>query len=101
MNDLIRPSLYHAYHQIVPLAVNEAPHETVDVVGPLCESGDFFAIDRTLPHLKRGDFVALMCAGAYGFVLSSNYNARPRPAEVLVDGETCTLIRGRETIEEL
>lgn len=101
MNDLIRPSLYQSYHQIVPLTVHDAPHETVDVVGPLCESGDFFAIDRALPRLTRGDFVALMCAGAYGYVLSSNYNARPRPAEVLVDGDTCTLIRERETIEEL
>jgi len=101
MNDLIRPSLYHAYHQIVPLEVNGTPHETVDVVGPLCESGDFFAIDRALPRLKRGDLIALMCAGAYGYVLSSNYNARPRAAEALVDGETCKLIRERETIEEL
>jgi diaminopimelate decarboxylase len=101
MNDLIRPSLYRAYHQIVPLTVNGAPHETVDVVGPLCESGDFFATDRTLPRLTRGDFIALMCAGAYGYVLSSNYNARPRPGEVLVDGDRCTLIRERETIEEL
>ena len=101
MNDLLRPSLYHAYHQIVPLTVGGSPHETVDVVGPLCESGDFFAIDRTLPRLKRGDFVALMCAGAYGYVLSSNYNARPRPAEVLVDCENCVVIRERETIEEL
>jgi diaminopimelate decarboxylase len=101
MNDLIRPSLYQAYHQIVPLQVTGAPFETADVVGPLCESGDFFAIDRVMPRVQRGDVLAIMCAGAYGYVLSSNYNARPRPAEVLVDGDTCTVIRGRETIEQL
>jgi diaminopimelate decarboxylase len=101
MNDLLRPSLYQAHHQIVPLELMDAPHERVDVVGPLCESGDFFAIDRQLPRVKRGDYLALMCAGAYGFVLSSNYNARPRPAEVLIDGDSCALIRERETIEEL
>ena len=82
MNDLIRPSLYHSYHQIVPLVVEERPHETVDVVGPLCESGDFFALDRALPRVQRGEYLALMCAGAYGYVLSSNYNARVRAAEV-------------------
>jgi diaminopimelate decarboxylase len=101
MNDLIRPSLYQAHHQIVPLHLNGAKHETVDVVGPLCESGDFFALDRRLPYVKRGDYLAVMCVGAYGYVLSSNYNARPRPAEVLVDGENAFIIRERETIEEL
>jgi diaminopimelate decarboxylase len=101
MNDLIRPSLYHSHHQIVPLQVNGSPHEVVDVVGPLCESGDFFAIDRPLPKTRRGDYLSLMCAGAYGYVLSSNYNARPRPAEVLVDGSSCEVIREREIIEEL
>jgi len=101
MNDLIRPSLYHAHHQIVPLRLKGADHETVDIVGPLCESGDFFAVDRRLPHVQRGDFLALMCAGGYGYALSSNYNGRPRPAEVLVDGELATIIRGRETIEQL
>ena len=101
MNDLIRPSLYQAHHQVVPLHLDGAAHETVDVVGPLCESGDFFALDRQLPHVKRGDYLALMCTGAYGYVLSSNYNARPRPAEVLVDGESAAIIRDRETIEEL
>jgi diaminopimelate decarboxylase len=101
MNDLIRPSLYQAHHQIVPLHLDGAKHETVDVVGPLCESGDFFALDRRLPHVKRGDYLAVMCAGAYGYVLSSNYNARPRPAEVIVDGANTSIIREREKIEEL
>jgi diaminopimelate decarboxylase len=101
MNDLIRPSLYHAFHQIVPLRITNAPHEVVDVVGPVCESGDFFAHDRTLAQLHRGDQIALMCAGAYGFAQSSNYNNRPRPAEILVDGETHTIIRPRETVEQL
>jgi len=71
------------------------------VVGPVCESGDFFAHDRTLSRLYRGDHIALMCAGAYGFAQSSTYNARPRPAEVLVDGTTHAIIRPRETIEQL
>ena len=101
MNDLIRPSLYQAYHQIIPLELDGGLHEKVDVVGPLCESGDFFAIDRPLPRVERGDYLALMCAGAYGYVLSSNYNARPRPAEVLIDGDSWSVIRDRESIEEL
>ncbi|MCZ6776229.1 MAG: diaminopimelate decarboxylase [Ignavibacteria bacterium] len=101
MNDLIRPSLYNAYHQIVPLEISGAPHEKTDVVGPLCESGDWLALDRMLPRVDCGDYLAIMCAGAYGYVLSSNYNGRPRPAEVLIDGGKCTLIRERETIEEL
>lgn len=101
MNDLIRPSLYHSYHQIVPLALDGSPHEKVDVVGPLCETGDFFAMDRVVPRVKRGDLLAVMCTGAYGYVLASNYNARPRPAEILVDGTVATIIRPRETIEQL
>ncbi|HUI11802.1 MAG TPA: diaminopimelate decarboxylase [Bacteroidota bacterium] len=101
MNDLIRPSLYHAHHQIVPLELNGKEHETADIVGPLCESGDFFALDRRIPRVERGDYLALMCAGAYGYVLSSNYNARPRPAEVMVDGTARTLIRRRETIQNI
>jgi diaminopimelate decarboxylase len=101
MNDLIRPSLYNSYHQIVPLVVEERSHETVDVVGPLCESGDFFALDRPLPRIQRGEYLALMCAGAYGYVLSSNYNARARPAEVLINGNRVEIIRNRETIEQL
>ncbi len=101
MNDLIRPSLYQAHHQIVPAELKNAKFERVDVVGPCCESGDFFAQERALPRAERGDYLALMCAGAYGYVLSSNYNARLRPAEVLVDRESCSLIREREKIEQL
>ena len=102
MNDLIRPALYQSYHEIVPVreAVGEIP-ESVDVVGPVCESGDFFAQDRELPPVKEGDLVALMSAGAYGFVMASNYNSRPFPAEALVDGEHLTLIRRRQTMEDL
>lgn len=102
MNDLLRPSLYRAYHQIVPLVLDgSAQHETVDVVGPLCESGDFLALDRRMPEVHRGDYLAVMCAGAYGYALSSNYIARPRPAEVLVDGTAATIVRERERIENL
>jgi diaminopimelate decarboxylase len=101
MNDLIRPSLYHAHHQIVPLELRGRPFETADVVGPLCESGDFLAQGRSLPRVERGDYLAVMCTGAYGYVLSSNYNARPRPAEVLIDGDGCSVIRKRETVEQL
>lgn len=99
MNDLIRPSLYQAYHQIVPLAALPRPFETVDVVGPCCESGDFLALERVMPRTDRGDALAVLCTGAYGFVLSSNYNARLRPAEVLVDGDTSLVIREREAVE--
>jgi diaminopimelate decarboxylase len=101
MNDLIRPSLYHAHHQIVPLELDGREFEKADVVGPLCESGDFLALDRVVPRVERGEYLALMCAGAYGYVLSSNYNARPRPAEVLIDGSNRRVIRKRETIEQL
>jgi diaminopimelate decarboxylase len=101
MNDLIRPSLYHSHHQIVPLVMTGAEHETADVVGPVCESGDFFALDRRLPKVNRGDYLALMCTGAYGYVLSSNYNARLRPAEVLIDGTERLLVRRRETMDDL
>ncbi len=101
MNDLLRPSLYHSYHQIVPIAPHRAEHEVVDVVGPLCESGDFLAQDRILPRVDRGDILAVMCTGAYGYALASNYNARPRPPEVLVDGRSHTCIRKRETLEDL
>ena len=101
MNDLLRPSLYGAHHQIVPVALASRLHETVDVVGPVCESGDFFAQDRLLPRVGRGDFLAIMCAGAYGFVLSSNYNARPRVAEALVEEGSLRLIRERQRLEDL
>ena len=101
MNDLIRPSLYQSYHQIVPLSCMGGNVETVDVVGPLCETGDFFARDRKLPAVNRGEYCAIMCTGAYGYVLSSNYNGRPRPAEVLVDREKSLIIRDRERLTEL
>ncbi len=102
MNDLIRPALYGAYHEIVPVAPDpRAETVTVDVVGPVCESGDFFARDRALPRVACGDLLAILDAGAYGLSLSSNYNTRPRPAEVLVEGKRARLIRRRETVREL
>jgi diaminopimelate decarboxylase len=101
MNDLIRPSLYQSHHQIVPCVLRDRGNEVADVVGPLCESGDFLALERRIPRAERGETLAVMCAGAYGFVLSSNYNARPRPAEVLVRGSTRRVIRRRETVEQL
>lgn len=100
MNDLIRPSLYKAYHQIVPTTHVKDKFEIVDVVGPICESGDFFAKRRKLPVVQRGDFLAVMTAGAYGYSLASNYNSRPRPAEVWVDGKDAELIRERERVED-
>jgi diaminopimelate decarboxylase len=106
MNDLLRPSLYGAYHEVVPVRMSDKSsaqgvRETVDVVGPICETGDFFARDRELPVTQEGDLLALLDAGAYGMVLASNYNTRPRPAEVLVDGNSVKLIRRRETIADL
>ncbi|HEV2294897.1 MAG TPA: diaminopimelate decarboxylase [Tepidisphaeraceae bacterium] len=114
MNDLIRPTLYEAYHHIWPVK----PHpqnlnaernrkfqivagETVDVVGPICESGDYLAQGRDLPPTRRGDLLAVFTAGAYGFAMSSNYNNRPRVPEVLVDGDSYKIIRKRETLEDL
>jgi diaminopimelate decarboxylase len=100
MNDLMRPSLYQAHHEI--LSVEERRESvTADVVGPVCETGDFFARDRSLPQFAPGDYLAVMNAGAYGFPLSSNYNSRPRAAEVLVDGADFRVIRRRETLEDL
>ncbi len=101
MSDLIRPSLYQAHHQIVPLRLTAAAVETYDVVGPICESGDFLAKARNLPAVQRGDLLAVMTAGAYGFSLSSNYNARPRPAEVIIDGGEILISRPRESLEEI
>ena len=103
MNDLIRPALYQSYHEIVP--VNE-PNTTVspartDIVGPVCESGDFFALDREMPEIREDDLLAIMSAGAYGFVMASNYNSRPLPAEALVRGNKVDLIRKRQTREDL
>lgn len=101
MNDLVRPSLYGSYHQILPIKKTEAPLATVDVVGPVCESGDFLAKDRPLPESSGGDILAVMSAGAYGFTMSSNYNARPRAAEVMVSGPDFRVIKARETYEDL
>ncbi|MBM3754542.1 MAG: diaminopimelate decarboxylase [Acidobacteria bacterium] len=101
MNDLIRPALYQAHHEIVPLRQSAAPAIVADVVGPVCETGDFFARDRRMANVLPGDYVALMTAGAYGFVLSSNYNTRPRAAEVLVDGAEWRVARKREKFADL
>jgi len=100
MNDLIRPSLYEAYHQIVPLKQLDGELEQSDVVGPICETGDFLAKDRSLPKVQRGDYLAVMTAGAYGYSLASNYNSRPRPIEVWVDGKRDEVIRERERVED-
>jgi diaminopimelate decarboxylase len=102
MNDLIRPALYQSHHEIVPL--NEAPERgviTADVVGPVCETGDFLARNREIANVLPGDLLAVCTAGAYGFVLASNYNSRPRPAEVLVEGGSWRVVRERETYADL
>jgi diaminopimelate decarboxylase len=109
MNDLIRPALYGAYHEIVPVTLRQVSptnaevtkREITDVVGPICETGDFFARDRELPVVAEGDRLAILDAGAYGMVLSSNYNTRPRPAEVLVAGKSAKVIRRRERVADL
>jgi diaminopimelate decarboxylase len=101
MNELVRPSRYQAYHAIVETAARGRAPETVDVVGPVCETGDFLALDRTLPAVEAGERVAVLGAGAYGFVMSSNYNTRPLPAEVLVDGGRFALARPRQAAEQL
>jgi len=102
MNDLIRPALYEGHHEIVPLTQPATAERVVaDVVGPICESGDFFCQDRALPDFQPGECVALMSAGAYGFAMASNYNSRPLPAEVLVEGAVATLVRKRQTLEDL
>jgi len=119
MNDLIRPALYHSYHEIVPVeepncrasAATDAgsnrsnnasrTKEKTDIVGPVCESGDFFALDREMPEVHEGDLLAIMSAGAYGFVMASNYNSRPLPAEVLVRGDRFAIIRKRQTWKDL
>jgi diaminopimelate decarboxylase len=130
MNDLIRPALYQSYHEIVPVIEpstltptlsleerggREAPgegesvslshskkkSEKIDIVGPVCESGDFFALDREMPELREGELLAIMSAGAYGFVMASNYNSRPLPAEALVRDDKFALIRKRQTWEDL
>jgi diaminopimelate decarboxylase len=102
MNDLIRPALYQAHHEIWPLKQPVGSHTSVvDIVGPVCESGDFFARDRVLPTVNEGDVLAILDAGAYGMTLASNYNSRPRPAEVLVHGRKKRVVRKRETEKEM
>jgi diaminopimelate decarboxylase len=103
MNDLLRPSLYGAYHRILPVQSDDRRPTTDDwdVVGPVCETGDFLARDRELPALEPGELLLVLDTGAYGMSLASNYNSRPRPAEVLVDGSKVTVIRKRETIRDL
>src|SRR5205823_1397837 len=105
MNDLIRPALYHSYHEIVPVeernTITSKRAEKIDIVGPVCESGDFFALDREMPELHEGDLLAIMSAGAYGLVMASNYNSRPLPAEALVRGNQLAPIRKRQTWEDL
>jgi diaminopimelate decarboxylase len=109
MNDLIRPALYRSYHEIVPVEERSTTMgrsaseraEKIDIVGPVCESGDFFALDREMPELHEGDLLAIMSAGAYGFVMASNYNSRPLPAEALVRGNQLARIRKRQTWEDL
>jgi diaminopimelate decarboxylase len=100
MNDLLRPSLYGAYHEIVPVTCKSREAEITDVVGPICETGDFFARDRKLPLISEGDLLAILDVGAYGSALGSNYNTRSRPAEVLVDGAKAKVIRRRETLQD-
>ena len=101
MNDLIRPSLYNAYHRIEPLVRKKRAVIKADVVGPICESGDFLAHDRDLPEVRRGDLLGVRSAGAYGFTMASNYNSRPRVAEVLVRGARFYVVRRRETHSDL
>ncbi|HMF46841.1 MAG TPA: diaminopimelate decarboxylase [Candidatus Udaeobacter sp.] len=103
MNDLIRPALYQSYHEIVPIVETKSDRKSrkIDIVGPVCESGDFFALDRDMPELKEDDLLAIMSAGAYGFVMASNYNSRALPAEALVRGDKFALIRKRQTWEDV
>ncbi len=101
MNDLMRPTLYGSYHDIVPVKPRPGEKLRADVVGPLCETGDYLAQDREMPNVRAGDLLAILTAGAYGYVLASNYNSRPRPAEVLVHGNKLELIRPREKVEDL
>jgi diaminopimelate decarboxylase len=110
MNDLIRPALYQGYHEIVPVKIGSGdspsrhsskPLHKIDIVGPVCESGDFFALDREMPEVREGDLLAILSAGAYGFAMASNYNSRPLPAEALVRDDKVRLIRKRQTWKDL
>jgi len=100
MNDLLRPSHYQAYHRIDAVAAAEG-RIVADVVGPVCESGDFLALDRDMDDVSEGDLLAVQSAGAYGFVMASNYNSRPRPAEVIVDGDRYAIVTERENYPDL
>jgi diaminopimelate decarboxylase len=101
MNDLIRPAFYDSYHEIVPLRKRAGASIASDVVGPICESGDFFCKDRPLPKVESGEYIALLSAGAYGSVMGSNYNTRTLPAEVLVNGKKAALVRERQKVEDI
>jgi diaminopimelate decarboxylase len=101
MNDLIRPALYNSFHAVQPVEMTHSEMLAADLVGPVCETGDFLAKDRKMPAFKPGDLVAVMSAGAYSFSMASNYNSRPRPAEVMVKGNLLSVIRSRETYEDL
>jgi diaminopimelate decarboxylase len=102
MNDLIRPALYEGHHDIIPVwESGRETHLKADVVGPICESGDFFCQNREVADFHAGELVALMSAGAYGFTMASNYNSRPLPAEILVDGSDATVVRQRQTMDDL
>ncbi len=101
MNDLIRPTLYEAYHGVEPVRNRDAALKTYDVVGPVCETGDTFASGRDIPEMKAGDLAVIKSAGAYGFCMASNYNTRPLPAEVLVSGDKYAVIRKRQRVEDI
>lgn len=101
MNDLLRPSLYGSYHQVLPVVKKNDEEILADIVGPICESGDFLVKNRKVPSMKRGDLIAIMSAGAYGFTMSSNYNSRPRASELLVSGTQVSVIKERETLKDL
>jgi diaminopimelate decarboxylase len=101
MADLIRPALYNAHHPLLPVTPGNGALETADIVGPICETGDWLARERPLPPLRPGDLLAILQAGAYGFAMSSNYNGHLKAAEVLVEGDTFRLIRQRQSYEQL
>jgi diaminopimelate decarboxylase len=101
MNDLIRPALYGSYQAIQPVIQKNAGKIVADIVGPICESGDFFAKDREIERPERNDLLAVMSAGAYGFTMASNYNSHPKAPEILVDGDKYYVIRARETLDDL
>jgi diaminopimelate decarboxylase len=101
MNDLIRPALYDSYHNILPVKKTSKNRQIVDIVGPICETGDYIAKDRSFPIIENGEYIAIESAGAYGRAMASQYNSRPRGAELLVDGSKVTVIRKAETIQDL